>query len=234
MLDTYIEAVERRRKWLTVYSDADATDLSDRLAARNVTVVHRKLPPHGPSPFVTIYDGETFVGAIGLETLEQLLEPPVIRPTDRTGLSEGYRALLEVLEETLFTALDRRQLLATSREIEDRAFRMGRGTLRVGFQRLSAFEHQVPLYRRLGEETNLEVHVYGRPDWEPPSLENVRYHRDEAGALAPFWCLAFDGGEDPMQACALVARERESGFLGFWTYDPGLVGEILEALEAVE
>ncbi|MFC7240340.1 DICT sensory domain-containing protein [Saliphagus sp. GCM10025317] len=234
MLDTYIEAVEEGRKWLTVYSDDDSTDLSDRLAARNATVITRRLPPRGPPPFVTIHDGPTFVGAVSLETLEELLAPPVIRPTDRTGLSEGYRALLEVLEETLFTALDRRQLLATSREIEDRAFRVGNGTVRVGFQRLSAFEHQVPLYRRLGETTRLDIHVYGRPDWEPPSLENVRYHRDEESVLAPFWCLAFDGGEDPMQACALVARERESGFLGFWTYDTDLVGEILEALEAVE
>ena len=57
--------------------------------------------------------------------------------------------MYEVLEETLFTSFDRRQLLGTAREIEDRAWRVGVGTLRVGFQRPGAFERAGDQFFRL-------------------------------------------------------------------------------------
>jgi hypothetical protein len=231
MLDSFIEEVNGRRKRFTVYSAAGETDLADRLATRNVSVEHRPVPSQGPEPFVTIHDGPEFLGAVRLADLETLLAPPVARPGDRAGLADGYRALLDVLEETLFTALDRRQLLATSREFEDRALRVGTGTLRVSFQSLSAFEAQTGVYRHVAAESDLRIHVYGRPDWTPPTMENVTYHADSEGRLEPFWCLAFDGGTDATQACALLARERAEGFLGFWTYDSGLVADILATLE---
>lgn len=231
MLENFIDEVERQRKRFTVYSPGGEADVADRLATRNVTVETRPLPPGDPDPFVAIHDDGRFVGVIALADLETLLAPPVVRPGDLEGLSEGYRVLMEVLDETLFGALDRRQLLAASREIEDRALRVGTGELRVGFQSLSAFESQVPVYRTLGTETDLALHVRGHPDWEPPDLANVTYHR-EAGALAPFWYLAFDGGDDPGQACALVARQRNGEYVGFWTYDPDMVGEILTTLRS--
>jgi hypothetical protein len=231
MLGNCIEAVERHRKRLVLYSQAGSSDLVDRLATRNVTVEHRQLPPTGPDPFVVVHDRETFAGVLCLDDLELFLTPPIVRPGRREGLSEGYRVLLDLLDETLFSALSRRQLLATSREIEDRALRTGRGTLRVGFQSLSVFRTQIGLYRRLAAETELQIHVYGEPDWAPPAIEGITYHGDRTGRLSPFWCLAFDGGGTEAQACALVAREREDGYVGFWTYDPEFVAEILETLE---
>ena len=61
----------------------------------------------------------------------------------------------------------------------------------------------------------------------------MRYHRDD-GAFPPFRYIAFDGGDHPGQACALVAREREDGYVGFWTYDPHPVGEILATVGGAE
>lgn len=233
MLETFITDVDQRRKRFVVYDTDPGTDIDDRLATRNVTVEHRQLPPEGPEPFVTIYDDDEFVGAVRLDELSALLTPPVVRPGETEGLPESYRALFDVLEETLFTALDRRQLLGVSREIEDRAFRVGRGTLRVGFQSLSVFEAQAAVYRRLVTETELDVHVYGEPDSTPPAIEKVTYHEDVDGDLARYWCLAFDGGGDETQRCALLAQEQANGFVGFWTYDPALVSEILATLRAV-
>jgi hypothetical protein len=231
MLDTYLETVERQRKQFTVYSDADASDLTSRLATRNVTVEHRPLPPTGPSPFVTVRENGEFVGALSLADFRDVLRPPIVRPGDWEGVSAGYRAVLAALEETVFTALDRRQLLATSREIEDRALRVGTGTLRVSFQSFSVFSTQLGLYTTLAAETALDIHVYGRPDWTPPAVENITYHGTDS--LAAFWCLAFDGGSERSQACALIARETPDGYTGFWSYDPELVADVLRTLEQV-
>ena len=231
MLERYIEEAERRRKRFVVYSDAEV-DLAEQFSTRNVTVENRELPAHGPEPFVNIYDGETFLGAISLEDLQILLEPPIVGPREREELGDAYRALLEVLDGTVFATLDRRQLRATSREFETRAIRVGGGTLRVGFQSLSAFEPQTAEYRYMGEETDLDIHVYGQPDWTPPSIPNVTYHRDTEGVLAPYWFLAYDGGEEERQQCALVARERDDAYWGFWSYDTPLVGDILETLQS--
>lgn len=233
MLETFIADVERRRKRLTVYSDESDPDIVSQLAIRNVSVRRRRLPSPGPEPFVTVHENGSFVGAITLADLEWLLAPPVPRPGNREGLSEGYRVLLEVLEETVFSALNRRQLLGASREIEDRAFRVGEGTLRVSVQSLSVLQPQLGVYRQLGGETDLDIHVYGEADWSPPPIENVTYHPDTHELLGRFWCLAFDGGGDDAQVCALLAREDEEGYSGFWSYDPALVKEILRVLGSV-
>jgi len=231
MLAAYLETVEARRKHLIVYGDPAETDLADQLATRNVTVEHRRLPPVDAPPFVTIHDEEGFVGALTLEDVQQLLDPPVIRPGSWDGIRDSYRTILSVLEETLFATLSRRQLLATTREFEDRAYRIGTGTLSVTFQSLSVFTDQADLYRTLGEETALDIHVYGRPDWDPPLLEGVTYHPDHTGSLSPFWCVAFDGGGDTTQACVLIAREATDGYVGCWSYDPEFTQDVLASLE---
>lgn len=234
MLDRFIEDIERQRKRVTVYSSENQTDITEQLATRNVTVERRQLPSDRQEPFVTIHDDEEFVAAIALDDLQELLTPPIVRLSHQTGKTVGYPTVMDAFEETLFSSLERRQLLATSREIEDRALRTGRGTLRVSFQSLSAFESQIPVYRRLGTKTDLDIHIYGRADWTAPVLENVTYHRDRKEKLTQFWCLAFDGGDTPAQACALVARERDGRFEGFWSYDSTLVSDILSTLEGLD
>lgn len=233
MLDPFIEEVQGRRKRLRVYAHGDPPGIAEHLATRNVTVETKPLPAGGPDPFVTVLDDEEYAGVLTLADVERLLAPPIGEPGDLDDRSAAYGVMMDLLQEAVFTGLDRRQLLAASREIEDRALRVGTGQLRVGFQSLSAFESQVPVYRRLGTGTDLEIHVRGRPDWSPPTIENVTYHRD-SGSLAPFWYLAFDGGDDVGQSCALIAREEADGYVGFWTYEPHLVGEILGTLTSAE
>ena len=229
-LGDVLDAVERRRKTLTVYSAAGDEGLADQFATRNVTVEHRPLP-EGSSGFVVVRENEAFVGSLATNALAQLLSPPLVRPWDETLVSEGYRALFETLDETLFTSFGRRQLLLAAREIEERAWRVGHGTLRVGFQRLSAMGAQVPVYERLADETDLDIHVYGSDDWSPPEIESVTVHTEEAAEIGQFWLLAFDGGGDDDQACGLLAEERDEGFYGCWSYDPELVRELLAYLE---
>jgi hypothetical protein len=233
MLESLIADAQRREKTITIYSDDPEMSVLDRLAGHGVAVRHRRLPD-GQAAFVTIHDGEEYLGALKLADFEELLSPPVVRPGSRDDLSRAYRALYDILENTVFTSLDRHQLLGASREIEDRAFRVGHGTLRVSFQTFSAFETQTDVYYYLATNTALDIHVYGMGDWEPPAIDGVTFHESTADTVGRFWALGFDGGGDEMQTCGLVAQETDGEFIGFWTYDPETVEKILSALEAVE
>lgn len=216
--------VDDRRKRVTVYA-TDEPDVLDYFDGRNVTVDRRTLPGTGPG-FVVVHDHDGFAGAISLETLRDLVEPPVPRPWDPTILASGYRTLFELLENAIFVSLDRGRLLAASREIENRAWRVGQGTLLVGFQRPEAFERQRRLYEELVDGTALEVHVYLRKEGDAPSHEGLRIHAC-GGEIGAYWFLAFDGGGDDGQKCALLAEEVAPGvYDGFWTYDPELVEEL--------
>jgi len=72
----------------------------------------------------------------------------------------AFRDFLDLFDETVFTAYDRRQMLATSREIEDRAWRVCGGALYAGFQSSNALRNQASLYGQFGEKEALTVHVY--------------------------------------------------------------------------
>ena len=231
MLDRIIERLTRNDRRFTVYGREEETDIEAQFAAHSVTVDYHRLPPDGPDPFVVVEEDGEFAGAIPVTELEWLLTPPVVRPASPAAVSPGYRVLFEVLDETVFTALNRRQLDAVSKEIEDRARRVGGGQLRASFQQLSTFADQVEWYWTLGE-AGLDIHVYGAPDWEPPAIPGVTYHGYGDTSTERYWVLTFDGGPTPTQACGLAARAAEDSFDGFWTDDAELVAEIENALQA--
>lgn len=233
MFSTLFTEISERNKQFTVYRDGEQTAIETQFATHNVAVTHETLPPGGPDPFVVIEEDDTFRGAIALADLETLIEPPIIRPGDRDEVSRGYQVLFEVLDETVFAAMNRRQLLAVSREIEDRAFRVGNGTLRVSFQTLSTFKSQAKLYRQLASSTDLDIHIYGIDDWTPPVIPGITYHELTADLLGQYWVLAFDGGSIASQASALVAQEQRDGYNGVWTDDTKLVDDILAELAAL-
>lgn len=122
-------------------------------------------------------------------------------------------------------------MLAAAREIEERAWRTGTGTLYTGFQTEAALSAQTDVYERLGSHHDLSVVVFLREDWDTP-LENVTVVSNVAMELGVFWFVIFDGGSDGQQ-CALLAEEREPGsFYGFWTYERDLVDELVAYLES--
>ena len=231
-LEALLEAADRRRTWLAVYDD-EPSDLAARFDTRNVTVEHRPLPPTADEGFVVIRDERGFRGAVSIATLEEFLSPPIRRPWDLELLPPAYRAIYDLLDDTLFGSLDRRQLLATARELENLAYRTGRGTLRVGFQSLSAFRAQEEVYRRLADDTDLDIHVYVSPEApaEDASRWPVTVHTEPADVVGRYWFLVFDGGGDDERTFALVAEQRgPDSFYGFWTYDPEIVARAFEAL----
>lgn len=220
-----LEAAADRRKTLVLYA-REPGDVAERFAARNVDVTFRELPAGGPRPFVTVRDDDGFRGAVTVETLEDVLAQPGAGSRSRDGVSPAFGALLELLDDTVFASLSRRQLLATTREFEDRAFRAGAGVLHAGFQTTEEFEEQRATYRRLADATDLDVHVHvDAPDLDAPG---ITVHPDSEYA-AGYWFLAFRGAGDTQ--CALVARKTgENDFEGAWTYDPALVARVIDDL----
>lgn len=229
-LPELIAGVEAYEKTLTVFNaDADVvTELRDQFADRNVTVTSESTRSGKPGEFVTLSEDGHVLTATGIADLRSALAD------DETviGLSESpYRPILEYLDETMFTSWSTDQMVAASREIEDRAWRIGKGELHAGFQYLSTLRGELPVYERLGSK-QLDVHAYAAPDEDPPRHLGFTLHIERAEEIEQSWFVVFDGNGDDANKCALLAEEREPRqFYGFWTYDPDTVDWIVDYLD---
>jgi hypothetical protein len=230
-LDTFLSTVAAQRKQITVYTTGREELPLEQFETRNVTIEERTLPEDGPPGFVVIHDEDGFSATLGLAEFRTLLTPPIHRPWD-DEVETSYRPLFEILDNTLFASFDRRRMLAVSREVEERAWRIGNGTLRCGFQSARALRAQESVYQRLAEETDLDIHIYLSEHWDRPTLDNVTFHVESDEEIGDTWFVVHDGGTHTLSACGLIAEEIADGrFRGFWTYDDTLVGEILTYLE---
>jgi hypothetical protein len=223
-----LDAARRRRKTLVVHG-ADPGDLPDRFETRNVEVVASDDDPDaGEDPFLTVRDGGDFRAAVGLADLEAFFAGG---NASGAGGAAARHALHELLDDAVFASLSERQLLSTALEIEDRAYRTGRGELHAGFQTWGAFAEQADRYRRFAGETDLDVTVYVEPDDDRSPPGGVTVHETTHPDVGEYWFVVYDGG-DADQQCALVAEQTgEKAFRGVWTYDEDLVADALAAVE---
>ncbi|WP_262178490.1 DICT sensory domain-containing protein [Haloarcula laminariae] len=230
-LSELIAGVAAHERTLTVFN-ADASvveDLRDRFADRNVSVVSETTGSGRPGEFLTLSDGDGVYTATDIDSFYDSLD-------DRDSVLGGDDAagLLDYLDETLFTSWSIGRMVAASREIEDRAWRVGEGALHAGFQTLSTLQGERDLYERLGDSA-VDVHAYAVPDIDPPAHSTFRLHLDRSEEIARSWFVVFDDGasdDATTQKCALLAEERDPReFYGFWTYDPATVDYIVDHLE---
>ncbi|WP_101297734.1 DICT sensory domain-containing protein [Halegenticoccus soli] len=219
-LHAIIDAIERRERTLTLFNPprpSAVAELAEQFDAQQV-VVEGGTAVGGPDSFAVLSEGDRALAAIDAPALLG------------RGPSDAFRELLGYLDRTTFSSYDTRQMTATSREIEDRAWRAGVGSLHAGFQTVSALRSQRALYERLAR-TDLDVHAYAVPDAEAPDIAGVTLHLDGSPEIERTWFVVFDGGAVPSDKCALLAEERDDGrFRGVWTYDPDLVDAVLDHL----
>ncbi|MFD1512311.1 DICT sensory domain-containing protein [Halomarina rubra] len=225
-LTELISGVEAHEMTLTVFNaDSDAAaDLRERFADRNLTVEAADATD-GPREYVVLSKDDEFLTAVGLE---EVLNPR----RDTEPHFEGARTtILDHLDETMFTSYDIEQMVSASREIEDRAWRIGAGEIHSGFQNVSIIDSQMDVYEQLGSKENLSVHAYGYPDTELPSHDGFVIHAERAEEIAKSWFVVYDGAGVDSNKCALLAEERgDREFYGFWTYDPSTVDWIVDHL----
>lgn len=235
-LSDFVDRIDGPARTVSVYAPPPEPNLVERLRTETTVdgVEYRPLPAvtADEQAFLVVRESDEFVAAIDLESVREFLEPPIYDPwADALG-DASYRAVVDVFETTVWTDLDRRQLLAISREIENRAWQVGSGTLRVGFQRSDALEAMAPVYGRLAAESTLNVHVYIDGDWDRPSIPDVRIHTDGGPEIGSVWFLAFDGDGDELWTSGLVAREHDSGgFEGVWVEDVWCVAMLDRAIQ---
>jgi len=254
-----IAGVEAHEATLTVFNaDSEVTDdLRAHFADRNVRIVEEQAGA-GPKGFAVLSRDGAFVTAV---TVDELLpgsdgarddEPNDDEPQDGVpadgesadGVSEsegpadgGQRdgrvggPVLDHLDETMFTSYSRADMVAASREIEDRAWRVGDGELHAGFQTLDVLTGEADTYDLLGEKERLDVHAYAADEGDAPDVEHYTVHVGETAEIRETWFVAYDGGGYGDAKCALLAEERAPGeFYGFWSYDPETVDYIIDYL----
>ncbi|QDX41413.1 DICT sensory domain-containing protein [Salarchaeum sp. JOR-1] len=222
-----VTSVESQEKTLTVYgpSDALADAAREYFESQNVRVVYEPVADPADAR-AELCDDDGPVLSVDVDAVEDLLSERADRDF---GDVAPYRAILEHLDRATFTSYDRAQMMTASREVEDRAWRVGEGLLVAGFQTLSTFETQHEAYALLAE-TDLDVHVYGAPDADVDDV-GTTVHPMDSPDIRETWFVAFDGGPSPQQKSALLAEERSPGeFYGFWTYDPDTVDRIIDAV----
>jgi len=231
-LSELIAGVEAHEKTVTVFNaDADvAAELRERFADRNVRVTSETTDSGRPGEFLTLSDDDGVYTATDLDSFFE-----TVAGRDRQLSAEGRQTVLDYLDETLFTSWSISQMVSASREIEDRAWRVGEGALHAGFQTVSTLRGELDLYERLGD-SDVDVHAYAYPDTDPPDHSAFHLHIDRSEEIENSWFVVFDDGADAdataTQKCALVAEEREPRqFYGFWTYDAPTVEFIVDHLE---
>lgn len=233
-LGACFDRLEVPTRTLTVYAPPPRPDLVDRLDRECAVdeVTYRSLPDATTDDaFLVLREDGDFAAAIGLDAVSSFFEPTIGAPWSDALDDVAFRRTIEVFESTVWHALERRQLLAISRLIENRAWRIAGGTLRVGFQGAEPLRAMAPVYARLAGETALDVHVYVADAWDRPEIPGVRIHAEAADEIGSYWFLTFDGDGDQLWTCGLLARECDGGtYEGYWTDDVRLVATFERAV----
>ena len=237
-----ISGVEAREATLTVFdSGADTADtLAEHFVDRNVRVVDGSAD-EGPDGYAVLSRGGEFVTAVAVGDLlpgygaendgETAVAAPGREARKNSGPTRVGKPILDHLDETMFTSYSREDMVAASREIEDRAWRVGTGELHAGFQTLEVLTGEANTYNRLGEKDELDVHAYAAAEGDTPDADHYAVHIGRSAEIRETWFVAYDGGGYDDAKCALLAEERAPGeFYGFWSYDPETVDTIIEYL----
>ncbi|MCU4753794.1 histidine kinase [Halobacteria archaeon AArc-curdl1] len=230
------EWIRQNERTLEVHTrDPDRiADLEATFGTYNVTVSARETPPQVDDEFVLVRDSTGSVqGVVGCETLEAILSPTEAHLRFEPTATREEMAVFDFLDNTMFRSSSRRQLLAITRELEERAWRTNGGNLYVGFQRSGALEAQRELYERFEKDREVAVNLYIRDDWH--GNDSFEVNTVVADEIATNWFVIFDGGPGGEQRGALVARERSPAeYDGFWTHDRVVLETLIDTLESLE
>lgn len=245
-MEEFITEVESSRRELVVVNadedDERVAELRTYFDRYNVVVSTTFRDESLPDAFLLLTDGEECLAAIDVDTLYEYLVEPLETDTfvhwsrDDPRLSSAVQTFLTNLDENVYRVEQETKLplISISRTIEQRAGRGNAGTVHTGVQRLSRLRDERETwdtYVRLADR-DVDVNLYGVPDWRPPATDSMTVFADEDGdCVGEFWFVVYEtDGRDV--GGALLAHEVEPGtYTGFWTFRPELVSDLATHVE---
>lgn len=202
--------------------------------------------PDAAEDVVALLDGDEVVASSPLHALED-----EILFVNSDLYITGAKALGDVTLPSVFANLDetpfrvrgypasdseKLPLIMISRYIEQLAWEHGSGRLRSSFQRLSRLNDERgtrQVYRTLGE-TDVDVHVYGVPDWLPPKSFPGVIHAGYHGEFRTSWFVVFHVDDPQAKTAALVAeRVGDNEWEALWTFDDDRIRAVNRYIERV-
>ena len=198
----------------------------------------------GDEDRVLVVEGDDVVASSPLEELERsiLFVNSDLFVTGTRGIEDvELPSALKGLDEIPFylrgypeSNSEKLLLILISRYIERTAWEERAGTLRSSFQNLARIEDEIgtnEVYRRL-DDTDVDVHVYGAPGWEPTPEMDITIHAGYERDFVDSWFVVFtppDGSDD--QVALLALEEAPNEWVGFWTFRESMVNRLNEYIE---
>jgi hypothetical protein len=237
-------ATGRERSLVVVNRTAPepVTRVLDRMFAEQDITVEERVSDEYDEDTVLLVEDEEVVTTSPLKALEQaiLLVNSDLFRTGTRGLEETeLPAVMEGLTDHLFTLRgypesnkEKLLLIVVSRRIEQLAHSYGSGKLRTSFQRLSRLEDERgtrEAYNAVAE-TDVDVHIYGQPDWVPSPNFPVTMHGGYKEDFRRSWFVLYDPPPEKVgtyDSAVLVAVEQDPGvWKAFWTYRRPVVADV--------
>ncbi|GAB3324045.1 histidine kinase [Haloplanus rallus] len=205
--------------------------LEELFAEQHVDVEELDVPDAEADVVLLLDDDREVIASSPLQALEEelLLVNSDLYVTGTRALEDvTMPAVLEGLAETPFRVRgypaahsEKLPLIAISRYIERLAWEHGAGRLRSSFQRLSRLDDERgtrEVYRRLGT-ADVDVHVYGVPDWVPPESFPGVVHAGYTGEFRSSWFVVHHTDDGDARSAALVAeRVGDDAWEAVWTF----------------
>jgi len=215
--------------------------LENLFADQDVDVDEQTHDEYDDDTVLLVEDGKV-IASSPLQALEEtilLVNSDLFRTGTREFEAVELPAVIDGLTDHLFTLRgypesnkEKLLLIVVSRQIERLAHTAGEGTLRASFQRLSRLEDEQgtrEVYNTLAD-TDVDVHIYGRPDWVPSPNFEVTMHGGYREDFRRSWFVLYNPPPERREeydAAALVAVEQEPRqWEGFWTDRPAVVEDI--------
>jgi len=243
----FIESGQERDLSLAVANRTRPRPIQDMLEEtfdeRTIEVEELDLPD-AAEDVVVLFDGDEVVATSPL----RVLEDEVLFVNSDLYIT-GAKALGDVTLPSVFTNLaetpfrvrgypasdsEKLPLIMISRYIEQLAWQHGSGRLRSSFQRLSRLDDERgtrQVYRTIGE-TDVDVHVYGVPDWVPPRPFPGVVHAGYHGEFRTSWFVVFHADDADVETAALVAeRVGDNEWEALWTFDDDRVRAVNRYIE---
>lgn len=240
----FVDVVDDREKSLSVINREEVNPiqrlLEDMFDADAVSIVDGGGDPAGPADMVLLHDEER--PAVATSTLQSIEQSLLMVNSDL--YITGTRSLSDIdtpdvvvnLDDVTFSVAGKQKflLIHISRHIEAIAHETEGGVLHSGFQELSRLTDERGTERAYRDvaDRGVDVHVYGRPDWDDPLDRPITIHAHEAGEIPNSWFVVHDGNGDDDRKAALVAVETgPNEYRGFWTFETEIVDDVLAYID---